>query len=470
MSEIAREIRPSDITGHGGVRCLMSPGRSGIIYGDAATYQPVYSLLIPGGTIVGGSLIKLTGLIQKYSPFNAGWAWKASIGGVIIAQNTLTAAQGSWHFDHNIHISSDRKWGFPLSRNVMGQSTSSNALNASQFGGQSGAVLSQNPNGVTTQIAFASYSSAPIVETLLVNFDQDQTLLVELQVQAGDEGEFANFVAEIVTPDNTGQNCASSKATLMPGDSLFQGTGAGSRFVLNTTATWSSGSNSVTVASATGVLVGQVFRATGIPDGTSITAVSGTTLTLSANATAAGSAASVKILDGPLPFQFRTLFPGRPCVGIGLGGQIGSQIVDRVLSDPISGKYWDHILCMGTNDVVLTNGGADWWAIIKTQLDRYFNFRDINAKTIVCNLIPNTAWTPGSAGDIAVQYVNAQLAAYVPPKGWNSNSGVFDTYNTLVVGGAIQASWRSDTIHPTGSGYAKWLAGLATRMAALGWS
>lgn len=50
-----------------------------------------------------------------------------------------------------------------------------------------------------------------------------------------------------------------------------------------------SGSNSVTVTSATGLAVGQAFRGPGIPPLTTITAISGTTLTISANANATWS-------------------------------------------------------------------------------------------------------------------------------------------------------------------------------------
>lgn len=56
------------------------------------------------------------------------------------------------------------------------------------------------------------------------------------------------------------------------------------------TGTATSGSNSLTVSSATGVAVGQVVVGAGIPIGTTITALSGTTATLSVNTTAALSA------------------------------------------------------------------------------------------------------------------------------------------------------------------------------------
>jgi len=49
------------------------------------------------------------------------------------------------------------------------------------------------------------------------------------------------------------------------------------------------GSNSATLASATGVGIGMLVTAAGVPAGTTITAISGTTITLSQNATATGT-------------------------------------------------------------------------------------------------------------------------------------------------------------------------------------
>lgn len=61
----------------------------------------------------------------------------------------------------------------------------------------------------------------------------------------------------------------------------------------STTATWTNGSNQISVTSATGLAIGQYITGTGIPDQTTITGISGTTITLSANTTAGGSGTAV---------------------------------------------------------------------------------------------------------------------------------------------------------------------------------
>jgi hypothetical protein len=62
---------------------------------------------------------------------------------------------------------------------------------------------------------------------------------------------------------------------------------------VSTTATWTSGENTLTVTSATGVQVGQLVTGPGIPANTAVTGVAGTTITLSQVTTAAGTAAAV---------------------------------------------------------------------------------------------------------------------------------------------------------------------------------
>lgn len=61
----------------------------------------------------------------------------------------------------------------------------------------------------------------------------------------------------------------------------------------STTGTWSNAGTTITVASATGIAVGQKVTGTGLAEHTYVTAVSGTTITINKAATAAGSTAAV---------------------------------------------------------------------------------------------------------------------------------------------------------------------------------
>lgn len=85
-------------------------------------------------------------------------------------------------------------------------------------------------------------------------------------------------------------------ASVYAGVSVGTGlTGSGIGYLQSyvTTGTFSSGTNSITVTSATGFAIGMGIAGPGIPSGTTISNVSGTTITLSQNTTAAGSGVPV---------------------------------------------------------------------------------------------------------------------------------------------------------------------------------
>ena len=66
---------------------------------------------------------------------------------------------------------------------------------------------------------------------------------------------------------------------------------------VTTTATGAVGQNQITVASATGIAVGQYYYGTGIPQGTKVTAVASTLITLSNNLTQAMSATACGVCN-----------------------------------------------------------------------------------------------------------------------------------------------------------------------------
>lgn len=69
---------------------------------------------------------------------------------------------------------------------------------------------------------------------------------------------------------------------------------AANRIQKSSTITTSNGSPTATVASATDLTVGMYIESANVPDGTTITAISGTTLTMSANATAGGAGTAAR--------------------------------------------------------------------------------------------------------------------------------------------------------------------------------
>ena len=95
---------------------------------------------------------------------------------------------------------------------------------------------------------------------------------------------------------------------------------------VNTTGTASSGSTAVTLASGTGVVVGQIVTGTGIAPGTAVKAIAGTALTLSQNTTASLSTTA-------LNFASTVQIPGlvlRTGAGQDSNGAAEATILNRV--------------------------------------------------------------------------------------------------------------------------------------------
>lgn len=114
---------------------------------------------------------------------------------------------------------------------------------------------------------------------------------------AGQELTASGIPSGAVVTSVSGTTVRISKNTTGSGSSTsvnFQGNSLGIATTFTRTCDWSSGATAVTLSgSGTTPAAGQPIVATGIPDGTTVTSVSGTTVNLSAATTAAGSAATV---------------------------------------------------------------------------------------------------------------------------------------------------------------------------------
>lgn len=93
--------------------------------------------------------------------------------------------------------------------------------------------------------------------------------------------------------DGTHFNVPDLRGRVPVGNDAMGGSAA-NRIQRTTTLTTTSGSNSATVGNATGIAPGMYVTNANVPAGTTITAISGTTLTLSANASGTGSAVAAR--------------------------------------------------------------------------------------------------------------------------------------------------------------------------------
>lgn len=116
--------------------------------------------------------------------------------------------------------------------------------------------------------------------------------------QAVSRSTYADLFGAIGTTYGAGDgtttfNLPDLRGRVVAGEDDMGGTAA-NRLQVSTTITTTASSTSATVGSATGLAIGMRVTAAGVTAGTTITAISGTTITLSAAATAAGTGVAAR--------------------------------------------------------------------------------------------------------------------------------------------------------------------------------
>ena len=276
-------------------------------------------------------MLRLRGLYAKISPFNAGGSLAVRLvqgaNSVVIAQTSIGATLANFPFAMDLQLSYDRRWAFPSGTNnvnVFGQASMTAATYSVQTVLANSAPVANSPRA-QGPIAFASYSTSPTVETVLIDFDQDVTLTVTIGIGANDSAELLFCTLETVAGSAVGINNSNAKATIFAGNSLTEGTGS----------------------TANNDMVSMVGKAR----------------------------------------------PGRGVLNAGLGGQTLSQIVDRMVKDPVAGKSWDMVLWGG--HIEGSTDAAAWFATIQAQIARLQAFRGAGTKMMILNLHPDSAWAAG---------------------------------------------------------------------------
>ena len=371
-----------------------SIGRSGAVWGNGS--YVVGTATIPAGAVKAGALLRLRGLLSKITPFTGGHSIEISLkqgaNTVVIGQTSLGATVANYPFAQDLQLSNDRKWAFPSGTNTInmfGQAATvagSYSLNT--------AIASTGPSSAApraqSNIAFASYTVPPVVETVLIDFDLDVTLSVTVGVVTGDCVELLYCALEAVSSPTYGLSTGPSP-TIFAGDSLTEGSGA-------------------TTGSELPNLVGRAR-------------------------------------------------PGRGVFNFGMGGQLIETVVDRVMADPVAGKYWDMVLWAGINDV--QNDATTWFNTIKAQITRLQAFRAQGTRLMILNYHPSSAWSAQfKAAEVTV---NALLLA-------EYGSLVVDVYTAVgTSGGVVPVGNLSDAVHLNDTGYGLVKDAIIAKMSALSW-
>lgn len=362
-------------------KSFLSAPRSGPIYGTTGSpFVTVSSVTIPANTVKGGDLIDIHGLLAKYQPFNAGTSIRVKIGSVTVLQAALAAPVASFPLKATLSVSSDRKWAHCQYVNTFNIPGPTTSSTLNQFIVGGSAPSNIGARTSSTQVAFVSYSDPPTTETIIVDFSQPVVISFDIQVLNGDVAEYLYSNVEIRRSQDTPLSYANSKAISIWGDSLTEGTGS----------------------------------------------------------------SPVSSVPQDYPAQLRRLLVGYPVDPRGLGGQISSQIVSRLLDDTICGKYWKCIVWAGTNDI--NTDGPTWWNSVYPYLDKVIAFRDNQTKPIFVNLYPRAGWATNSAYYTAMQYVNTQMLSRY------GSSVICDMFSALATaGGQVPLNLFSAVAATTGS-------------------
>ncbi|MEI8195653.1 MAG: autotransporter-associated beta strand repeat-containing protein, partial [Phycisphaerae bacterium] len=153
-----------------------------------------------------------------------------------------------------------------------------------------------------------------------------------------------------------------------------------------TTASFASGASSITVASATGIRVGQEINGTGILAGTVVTGISGTTITLNVPTIAAASGVAEYAFGGINQYLVTSaggaagLVPGIGSIGNGLNGTITTVFNDLVTDSginngnfAITGQGYNAYESLGNGSLTVNGGTLDLNGIAHQLGGRYFN-------------------------------------------------------------------------------------------------
>lgn len=209
----------------GGFTPVFVTGRTGRAYGASI----LASKTIPGNIIKAGARIKFRGNLVKYAPNNGGLTLyikaKQGTNSVTLAQSFPGATLQQIPFEHYLCLSPDRKWAWTDFINVnLGATASLVAGSYNPFTVVASSSVASTSPRAKGNIAFSTYSAAPTVETVLIDWSQDVTITFELTATATDSYELLFFGVDQEYP--TDASGLSPKLTLCGFDSLSEGTGS----------------------------------------------------------------------------------------------------------------------------------------------------------------------------------------------------------------------------------------------------
>jgi lysophospholipase L1-like esterase len=149
---------------------------------------------------------------------------------------------------------------------------------------------------------------------------------------------------------------------------------------------------------------------------------------------------------------FPAMFPGKPYVGRGIGGQTTTQMLVRFRQDVIALKPAVVVILAGTNDIA-GNTGPSTLEMIEDNLMSMTELAQSNGiRVVLSSVLPvyDYRWRPGLQPAPKIVALNAWMKAYAARVG-----AVYLDYHTAMADErqGLRSDLTNDGVHPTEAGY-----------------
>jgi lysophospholipase L1-like esterase len=158
---------------------------------------------------------------------------------------------------------------------------------------------------------------------------------------------------------------------------------------------------------------------------------------------------------------FDTMFPGKPYVGRGIGGQTTPQMLVRFRQDVIALEPAVVVILAGTNDIA-GNTGPSSLEMIEDNLASMVDLANANGiRVVLASVLPvyDYPWRPGLEPAPKIVALNAWMKSFAAKHG-----AVYLDYHTAMADerGGLRREFGGDGVHPNEAGY-RVMAPLAER-------
>ncbi|MFL5574164.1 MAG: SGNH/GDSL hydrolase family protein [Gemmatimonadaceae bacterium] len=166
------------------------------------------------------------------------------------------------------------------------------------------------------------------------------------------------------------------------------------------------------------------------------------------------------ITEGWAPY-FKAMFPGKPYIGRGIGGQTTPQMLVRFRQDVIDLKPSVVVILAGTNDIA-GNTGPSTLEMIEDNLASMAELATANGiRPVLSSVLPvyDYPWKPGLEPAPKIIALNKWMKDYA-----RRHRAVYLDYHSAMSDerGGMRAELASDGVHPNEAGY-RIMAPLAER-------